>query len=102
MMRRATWHSEKVRKNTLPRGDRPTNATLDSRRIAIVDHSGLAHAGPPSRGVRVFARVAASSDGFQKCRSCMAGIQFSPRTLFDLGGGGLTARCIRRGNADGP
>src|SRR3984893_5151774 len=100
-MRRATWRSEKARKSTLPRNDRPIHATLNSGRIAIVDDSSLAHANRPSGGRRVFARMAASSDGFRKRNSRLARPQFFPRSLFDLGGSRLAARCIRRGNADG-
>jgi len=67
-----------------------------------VDDSSLAHASRTSGGGRVFAVDGCIFEGYRKRNSCMARPQFFPRTLFDLGRNMLSARCIRRGIADGP
>src|SRR5258708_16224978 len=70
--------------------------------MGIVGVSGSAYLGHCFLRMPVFARMASSSFGFCEHHSWLARGQFSSRTVFDLGGVGLTSRGIRRGIADVP
>src|SRR5258708_14887011 len=70
--------------------------------MGIVGVSGSAYLSHCFLRMPVFARMASSSFGFCEHHPWLARGQFSSRTVFDLGGVGLTSRGIRRGIADGP
>jgi hypothetical protein len=97
-----TQPSEGVRKDALPRNPKAIYAGAHSSRVGIMDDPGSIDFSHGSRCIPVLARLASSSFGFRKRHSCLAGGQFSSRTILDLDCGGLASRCIRRGIADGP